>query len=147
MASISEDKFSGFMPNESIYQAQLDAQLKRINAYLPVSQEAFASDLASRGITRAGERTKAFYQSVIAPAAAEMATAVTGSALAYSQARMGYGLQVGQLRANTLLGMYQARLGAASNMEAANAQAKGNAMGGLFSGIGAVAGAYIGRKA
>ncbi len=139
----SGENFSGFLPNESIFQEQMEAQFEQIKSFLPISQEAFNADAASRGVFRSGEAQKFLYRDVYAPIAQSLASVSAKSRLAFQEA---------QLRAR--LGIAQLKQGAASTLFEGNirrdeleAQRRSALFGGLGSAFGGIAGAFAGPLA
>jgi hypothetical protein len=83
MDAVRQDRSSAYLPDESTYMAGIQSQIDEILAGIPVGQEAFNTDLASRGIFRSGEAPKELYRNVYAP----IARAATSAAV---QGRIGY---------------------------------------------------------
>lgn len=83
MDAVRQDRASAYLPDEATYMSGIQSQIDEILAGIPVGQEAFNTDLASRGIFRSGEAPKELYRNVYAP----IARAATGAAV---QGRIGY---------------------------------------------------------
>lgn len=79
------DSMSGFLPDKGVFDASLQAKLDEFGAQLGINQEAFNTDLASRGIYSAGEAPKFLYQDVMAPIYRAGASATAQSQLEYSK--------------------------------------------------------------
>ena len=84
-ASAQRENFEGFVPDRSAFDAQIQAQLDQYLAQLPVAQNQFNADLASRGIFGAGEAPKFLYSDVYAPIARAGAQAITQSNVQFEQ--------------------------------------------------------------
>lgn len=80
------ERYDGFLPDREVYDQYVDTSVEEIMAGLPVAEEQYEADLASRGIRSSGEATKYKYQQVYAPVAREAAAVATRANLAYAQA-------------------------------------------------------------
>jgi len=88
MEIIRGQRMNVTMPDKTTWQANTNAQIADVLAQLPVSQEAFNADLASRGMFSAGEAPKNLYSQVYAPIARSAATVGTQGMLGYEQMKM-----------------------------------------------------------
>lgn len=96
------DRSSMFIPNQQAFTNQTNAQIDEILAQLPVNQEAFNADLASRGIFRSGEAPKALYQDVYAPIARAATSAAVAGQVGYEQIRQRGAIASEQLAMQSL---------------------------------------------
>jgi hypothetical protein len=88
MEIIRGQRMNVTLPDKGTYQAATQAQINEILAQMPVGQEGFNADLASRGLFSGGEAPKGMYQNVYAPIARAAATVGTQGMLGYEQMKM-----------------------------------------------------------
>lgn len=141
---LSEERFTGFLPDEATFEADLEARLDEIYAQLPIGQEAFNADLAARGIFSAGEAPAALYRDVYAPIARAGASAVAGSRLAFQQQTTQAKFEMERFRQMTWATMLDAMI----RREQIQAQedAQGNPfLSAIGTGIGIIGGGAINR--
>lgn len=137
-----DGKYEGFLPNESVFQEQAKADEARVLAELPISVEAFNSDLASRGIYSSGEASKHLYGQVYAPIAREMASVRASARLGFMQARLNAMSQMKQMQFGALTAMGQYKLG----LEGIKAQKDSSKWGAIGSVVGTGIGLAFGGK-
>jgi len=145
-AMAMQERYTGFMPNQQVFEDDLRASLAGIGAQLPYAQEAFNADLASRGLYSAGEAPKYMYKDVVAPITREMTSAVTRSKLAYAQQFQQGRMAEEQMRQNYMqswVNWLVANKQIEAQIKMAKMQSSGNALGGLFSAAGQLGAAFI----
>lgn len=90
--------YTGYLPSESLYQQQAQADSQLVLDQLPFQVEEFNSQLASRGIFSSGEATKFLYNQVYDPALSRIASINANSRLAFSTLNAQTRLNIDQLR-------------------------------------------------
>lgn len=88
MKAVRLDRSSMYLPDEGTFMAGIQSRIDEILAGLPVGQEAFNADLASRGIFRSGEAPKELYRTVYAPIARAATSAAVEGRIGYEQLRI-----------------------------------------------------------
>lgn len=102
MEMADSERFSGFLPDQAKFDQALKSKLDEFMAQLPIGEEAFNADLASRGVFGAGEAPAAMYRDVYAPIARAGATAIGQSELDYSNTLLSARIQGEQLYQNAV---------------------------------------------
>lgn len=141
---LSEERFTGFLPDEATFEADLDARLDEIFAQIAPGQEAFNADLAARGIFSAGEAPAALFRDVYAPIARAGASAVASSRLSFQQQQLQAQTQIEQFRQMTWATMLDAMLRREELQAAKDAQG-GGLWGAIGTGIGIIGGGAVNR--
>ncbi len=100
---IAATRSTSFVPDQGAFNAQTQSNVDNILAQLPVSREAFNTNLASRGIYSAGEAPKAEYADVYAP----IARAATGASVAGQVGYQQLAMQGQQFQSNQLTNLLQ----------------------------------------
>ena len=141
---LAEERFTGFLPDEETFEADLQAQLDEIFAQLPGGIEAFQADLATRGVFGSGEATGALYRDVYAPVARAGASAVASSRLSFQQQQLQAKFEMERFQQMTWETLLNAML------ERERIQAQKDAQGGGFwgavgTGIGIIGGGAVNR--
>ncbi len=80
-----QNRTDGFLPDKAVFDQNLNTQLAEFLSQIPAGEEAFNTDLASRGIFQSGEAPKNLYSSVYAPIARAGASAVGRSNVQFAQ--------------------------------------------------------------
>ena len=136
---LSEERFTGFLPDEATFEADLEARLDEIFAQLPGGIEAFQADLATRGIFGAGEAPAALYRDVYAPIARAGASAVAGSRLAFQEQTIQAKFEMERFRQQTWTTLLNVMLERERIQAQKDAQSSG-----FWGAVGDVAGVAIG---
>jgi hypothetical protein len=131
---------SEFLPNESLFQARLDAQLAEIRGQLPLSMEAFSAEASRRGVFLSGENLRALYRDVMTPITQQSTTLAATSALEYAKLRSGVGLHVEGMRTQGFGNLMNVDIALEQIKAQRDAQKKG-LLGQAFGAVGSVAGA------
>lgn len=84
VADREEKAYTGFMPDKDVFRRNVQAQVNEIMGSMGVSQERFAADMASKGISSSSAATKALYGDVYAPVAKSIASTAAASELEFA---------------------------------------------------------------
>jgi len=87
MAAVRRDRSTMYFPDESTFLQKADADVADILSQLPVAQEAFNAQAASRGVFRSGEALTNLFSTVYAPIARAASQAKISNRLAYQDLR------------------------------------------------------------
>jgi len=110
LAQYKNQNYTGFLPDKEAYDRSMRSDVDQIMSQLPVSMDAFESNLASRGVSGAGEAAKFQYRDVIAPITSAAAGAVAKGNLGYAEAYQRGSIEEAHMRSQSLNQLIQMEL-------------------------------------
>ncbi len=115
-------RVTGIIPDQATFEAAQAAKIDDIIARLGLNREAFAGNLASRGLTLGGEVPRFLVRDIQAPALRAAATVITESNLKYAQISSAVSLDVYKTMLNAKLQEHLSKMNWLSAIDVANIQ-------------------------
>lgn len=116
------NRTTGLIPDQADFEADQAAKIENIIARLGLNREAFAGNLASRGLTLGGEVPRFLVRDIQAPALREAAAVTAESNLEFAKISSQVNLAVFQSMLNARLQEYLSKISYLTATDVANIQ-------------------------